>query len=179
MMTQRVLALLGLMFFFVSASAEYPQKILVLGTYTNFRFTEEHQYGAGVQLWQEGANLIGLFSYSQGLIGDTPTGLLENVLYDPKTGRISFSAKLTMGLHGCKVHSNVFSQDFFRFDGVFLDNSLTGTLKHSDNLHHERASTEETITLKKSDGWIVTEYPNRERWEADIKRILTFRGPKW
>jgi hypothetical protein len=112
-------------------------------------------------------------------MGDTPTGVLENVSYDPGTGRISFIAKLTMGLHGCKAHSNVFSQDIFRFDGVLLDNSLAGTLKHSDNLHHERAPTEETITLKKSDSWIVAEYPDRKQWEADIKRILIFRGPKW
>lgn len=178
-MAQRILALLGLIIFSVFAHADDFQKINALGMYSNYRFTKEHQYGAGVQLWKEGGALVGLFSYSQGLMGDTPTGLLENISFDPKTGRISFVAKLTMGLHSCKVHSNVFSQDIFRFDGVFLDNSLSGTLKHSDNLHHERAPTEETITLKKSDGWIVTEYPNRKQWEADIKKILTFRGPKW
>lgn len=160
-MAQRFIALLCLTFFFVVAQAVDSQKINALGMYSNFRFTEEHQYGAGVQLWQEGEALFGLFSYSQGLMGDTPAGVLESVAFDPKTGRLSFSARLTMGLHGCKFHNNVPSQDVFHFDGVFLNDSLSGTLRHSDNLHQEQALTEETIILRKSDDWVVTQYRNR------------------
>jgi len=178
-MAQRSIALLGLILFFVVAQAGESQKVSALGMYSNFRFTEEHQYGAGVQLWQEGAALFGLFSYSQGLMGDTPAGALENVVFDSETGRLSFSAKLTMGLHGCKFHNNVPSQDVFSFDGVFVNDSISGTLRHSDNLHHEQAPTEETIVLKRSENWIVTQYQNREQWEADIKNILKFRGPRW
>ncbi len=57
--------------------------------------------------------------------------------------------------------------------------SLSGTLRHADNLHQEQAPTEEKIVLKKSDEWVVTQYRNREHWEAAMKDILKFRGPEW
>ena len=112
-------------------------------------------------------------------MGDTPAGALENVVFDSKTGRLSFSARLTMGLHGCKFHNHVPSQDVFRFDGVFLNGAISGTLRHSDNLHHEQAPTEEAVVLKKLDNWVVTQYRNREQWDADTQNILKFRGPRW
>lgn len=178
-MARRFVALLGLIVFLTIAHAGQSPQIVGLGTFSNFRFTEEHQYGASVQLWREGEAVFGLFSYSQGLIGDTPAGMLEKVSFDSKTGHISFIARLTMGLHGCKVHSNVPSQDIFHFDGVLSKTSLSGILKHADNLHKEQAPTEENIALKKSDDWVVTQYASREQWEAGIKDILRFRGPKW
>ena len=178
-MIKYAVALLCLMAFLAIAQADEFRKMTGLGAYSNYQFTEEHQYGSGVQLWREGSTLLGLFSHSQGLIGDTPTGILEKVSFDPKTGRVSFTARLTLGQHGCKVHANVPSQDVFQFEGVLTDRSLSGALKHADKLHPEQAPMEEKIILKKSDDWIVTPYRNRAQWEADIKDMLRFRGPKW
>jgi hypothetical protein len=179
-MAQHSVALLGLILFSVIAQAGPSQKITSLGTFSNYRFTEEHQYGTGLQLWQEGTSLFGLFSYSQGLIGDTPTGVLEKVSFDPKTGHITFTAKLTIGLHSCNVHRNgVPSQDIFHFEGVLSNMSLSGTLMHADNLHQDQVPTKENIVLKKSDEWVITQFRNREQWETSIKDILKFRGPKW
>lgn len=179
MLAQRSITLLGLIIFSVAVQAGPSQQITSLGTFSNYRFTEEHQYGTGVQFWQEGTSLFGLFSYSHGLMGDTPAGVLEKVSFDPKTGHITFAAKLTMGLHSCKVHNNVSSQDIFRFEGVLSNMSLSGTLNHADNLHPDQVPTEERIVLKKSDEWVVTQYRNREQWETGMKDILKLRGPKW
>jgi hypothetical protein len=178
-MAQRSVILLALVFFLAIAHAGQSSSIVGLGTFSNFRFTEEHQYGAAVQLWREGETLFGLFSYSQGLIGDTPAGTLEKVTFDPKTGRIAFTARLTMGIHGCKLHNNVPSQDIFQFDGVLSEFSLSGTLVHADNLHQELNPKKEDVILKKSDDWVITHYQSREQWEAAMKNILKFRGPKW
>jgi hypothetical protein len=178
-MARRSFAPLGLIVFLAFAQAGHSAAIVGLGTFANFRFTEEHQYGASVQLWREGEAVFGLFSYSQGLIGDTPAGMLEKVSFDSKTGHISFTARLTMGLHSCKVHSNVPSQDIFQFDGVLSKASLSGALKHADSLHKEQAPTEENIVLKESDDGVVTHYTSREQWETGMQDILRFRGPKW
>jgi hypothetical protein len=178
-MVHRSVAVLGLILFSVGLQADPSQKTTSLGTFSNYRFTEEHQYGTGVQLWQEGTSLFGLFSNSQGLMGDTPTGVLEKVSFDSKTGHITFTARLTMGLHSCKVHKSVPGQDIFHFEGVLSNMSLSGTLRHADNLHQEQAPTEEKIVLKRSDEWVVTQYRNREQWETAMKDILRFRGPKW
>jgi len=178
-MAQRSVILLALVFFLAIAHAGQSSSIIGLGTFSNFRFTEEHQYGAAVQLWREGDTLFGLFSYSQGLIGDTPAGMLEKVTFDPKTGRISFAARLTMGMHSCKLHNNVPSQDIFHFDGVLSELSLSGTLVHADNLHQELNPKKDEVVLKKSDEWVITQYQSREQWEVAMKNMLKFRGPKW
>jgi hypothetical protein len=178
-MAQRSVILLALVLFLAIAHAGQSSSITGLGTFSNFRFTEEHQYGAAVQLWREGDILFGLFSYSEGLIGDAPAGTLEKATFDPKTGRISFTARLTMGMHGCKLHNNVPSQDIFHFDGLLSGLSLSGTLVHADNLHQEQNPKKEDIVLKKSDEWVITQYQSREQWEVAMKNMLNSRGPKW
>lgn len=175
-----VLVLLSVILLSVFVQAAPSQKITSLGAFSNFRFTEEHQYGAGVQLWQEGTSVFGLFHYSQGLIGDTPTGTLDKVTFNSKTGHLVFTAKLTLGQHFCNIHKNgVHSQNIFYFDGVLTNKSLSGKLKIADNLHQDRTPIEKNIALNKTKNWFVTQSQNREQWEKAIKDILKFRGPKW
>ena len=162
-----------------NAQAVEPQRFNTLGQFSNYRFTEEHQYGAEVELWEDGKTILGTFSYSQGLAGDTPTGLLENISIDRATGKISFIAKLTMGAHYCKIHNNVPSRDLFSFEGVISKTAITGKLKHADGLHLNMAPTEENVVLKKADEVDLFTYQSRSEWEASMKGILKFRGPKW
>jgi hypothetical protein len=175
---QHAVALFWMLLLSGIAQAE-SQQIIPVGTFTNFRFTEEHQYGAGVQLWREGGSLFGIFSFAQGLNGDTPTGVLEKVSFDPKTGRVAFTARLTLGMHSCKVHTNLPSQDIFIIEGMLSDHSLSGTMKRTDNLHQDLTPTAEKIDLVRSDDWFVTDFRNREQWQVAMNDILTRRGPKW
>lgn len=55
-----------------------------IGSFSNFKFTAEHQYGTSIELWQEGENIFGILSSAEGLAGDTPAGLLENISFDKK-----------------------------------------------------------------------------------------------
>lgn len=109
------------------ACAGPTQPFFAVGSCSNFRFIQEHQYGAGVDLWRDGSTLVGPLSCSSGLAGDTPMGRLEDVSFDPNTGRISFTARIAIGRHACKAHDFVPSQDVFRFSGVLSDRSLSGT----------------------------------------------------
>jgi hypothetical protein len=158
-----------------------PQKVIALGSFSNIRFTEEHQYGSEIQLWKDDTDLWGLFLHSEGLIGDTPIGLLQNVHYNLQTGDMSFMAKLTTGRHFCKIHKDVPSQDLFNFEGKLSKSSVSGVLKRSDALHPEEPPTEEKVVLKR----IAAEesnqilYQSRSEWEAASKEVLKFRGPKW
>jgi len=132
-------------------------------------------------LWREGTDLFGLFSYAEGLMGDTPTGLLEDVKYDPASGIIAFRSRLTTGRHFCKVHNNVPSRDVFTFQGKLTNSSLAGVLKRSDALHPENIPKEEKVSLKKMVGeaWDQPSYDSRAGWEAAVNQILKLRGPKW
>src|SRR2546425_9747656 len=70
--------------------------IRYIGAFTNVRYTAEHAYGYTVQLWRQGDGLIGLLLDAQGSQADVPTGLLEEVRFDPARGTLSFKAKLSI-----------------------------------------------------------------------------------
>ena len=161
------------------ASAGPPRPFVDVGSYSNFQFTAEHQSGVGVDLWRDGPTLVGLFSYAAGPVGDAATSRLEEVSFEPRTGRISFTAKLTIGQHYCTVHDSVPSQDLVRFSGVLSNKLLYGTYELADNLHPERAPIEEKVVLRRSDADPVIRYASREQWESAIDPILKFRGPRW
>lgn len=180
MVNNKLVVLFAFAIFFVGfAQAEESSQLVFLGQFSNYRFTEEHQYGADIELWQDGKTPLGLFSYSEGLIGDTPTGLLEKLSFDRKTGKISFTAKLTMGVHGCKVHHDVPSRDLFTFEGVMRNKTISGKLTHADGLHLDQAPTAEKVVLKAAPEASAIQYTNRNQWESIIRDILKFRGPKW
>jgi len=163
-----------------SVSGE-PQKFSTIGSFSNMRFTREHQYGVEVQLWRDGEELLGLLSCSEGLIGDTPTGLLEHARHDPRTGDISFQARLSTGQHFCKLHKDVPSRDLFSFQGRLSNSSATGVLKHSDLLHPESPASEERVVLRKlkRKGANQVDYRSRSDWSIAARAILRLRGPKW
>ena len=72
--------------------------VRAIGEFSNMRYTEEHAYGYAVELWRDGDSAIGLLLVAEGLQGDTPTGTLDNVRFDARTGALSFTAKLTIGV---------------------------------------------------------------------------------
>ena len=159
---------------------EEPSAFTAIGSFSNMRFTQEHQYGSEIQLWREGANLLGFFFHSDGgLTGDTPAGLIENVTYNPATGMISFVSKLTIGQHFCKVHQDIPSRDSFTFQGKLSNSSLSGVLKRADGLHPENPPMAEEVTLKRMGAENQPLYSTRASWDAASKQILKFRGPRW
>jgi hypothetical protein len=139
---------------FISASSmtvfQVPpsQKVAFFGRFSNMRFTEEHQYGSEVALWKTGNLLIGHFMHSEGLAGDTPTGLIENVNYDPNSGEIGFQAKLSMGDHFCKEHNGVPSRDIFVFKGILKGKIMSGVIKQLNALHDNELVGTEKVQLK-------------------------------
>jgi hypothetical protein len=165
----------------VCAAFDPSQEIKYIGRFSDMRFTEEHQYGNEVELWMAGKTLVGFLLWSQGSIGDTPTGTVENVSYDPQTGKLSFTSKLTTGSHYCKVHHDVPSQDLFKFKGTLTHDSLSGELLHLQALDENNVISKEQIVLKRMEenqasGYQKTTY---SKFKQRAKSILEFRGPKW
>jgi hypothetical protein len=149
-----------------------------MGVFSNMEFTDEHQYGSEVDLWKAGDKVVGRFSHSAGLAWDTPTGMLQKVIYNEQTGAISFEAKLTMGQHYCKEHKDIPSHDLFQFEGMVGEESLTGVLRLLDGLHGNRISgDEQTVELKRTKG--ETPIQSYNQWVEQNEIIINFRGPKW
>jgi hypothetical protein len=184
--SRTVLVFFAVAFFFPhTLSAEQrgekalPHPIYV-GQFSNMTFTEEHAYGVSVALWRQGSSVFGLLDDAEGLAGDTPTGVLENVKFDSSNGKISFSAKLTTGLHTCAQHKDpVPSRDLFKFEGTLVKDRLEGTLTRFDAWHMEQKAQTDNVTLKKLDEVPLIEAQSYAEWKLRVDEILKFRGPKW
>jgi len=153
--------------------------IAVVGEFSNMRYTEEHAYGYTVQFWREGDTLFGLFLASEGLAGDTPTGVLEDVRFDSRTGKLSFKAKLTMGAAYLGNGRQEPSRDLFEFEGVLSRTAVVGTLKRSDMLRAAGAGTSQRVRLSKQAQSTMTTPKSYDEWKRMVGEILKFRGPKW
>jgi len=172
---------------FISASsitlsqAPPSQKVAFFGRFSNMKFTREHQYGSEVALWKTGNVLIGHFLRSEGLAGDTPTGLIEDVNFDSKSGAIGFQAKLSMGDHFCNEHKGVPSRDIFLFKGILKGKIMSGVIKQLDALHNSELVGTEKVQLKNTgmDGAFDPEPSTYAEWEKESQQILQVRGPKW
>ena len=65
-----------------TAHHQSPNSIVKIGAFSNMRYDAEHAFGYTAQLWREQNRIFGFLLSSQGLMGDTPTGLLEDVRYE-------------------------------------------------------------------------------------------------
>ncbi len=159
---------------------ETANEVVALGTYSNMRFTKEHQYGYEVALWHYRGGIIGHFLHAEGLAGDTPMGLIQSASYDEKTGEFSFVAKLTMGSHVCAGHQGVPSREMFEFKGTLRQGTLTGTVVEKDSLHGLAVTSAEEIVLKTdARSTPLASFRTFRDWENFSDEIINFRGPKW
>lgn len=172
-----VLSIGVLMLGFVSTASS----LIVVGAFTNMRFTEDHAYGYEAQIWREGNNVFGLFLAAQGQIGDTPTGILEDVSFDPKTGRLAFRARLTLGITYDRQRNGTPSRDVFHFNGSMQRSKIEGTLEISNALLADQLPSRENITLKRTEEQTssMETFANYEEWRKRADEILRLRGPKW
>lgn len=150
-----------------------------IGVFTNMRFTAEHQYGYSVQLWQENDRVFGLFSASEGLSGDTPTGLLEDVAFDHITGSISFRALLSTGMTVDKNNKEVPSRDRFEFKGVLKNRKLIGTLIRTDETNQPATNSKKKVALvfSRSETAAMSRAASYDEWKQEADEILAARNP--
>jgi hypothetical protein len=163
------------------AAAQSADVVKRLGVFTNMRFTREHQYGYSVELWQEKGRLFGLLLVSEGLAGDTPTGLLEDVAFDSKTGKLTFRARLSTGSTFDKNNEQVPTRDVYRFKGALKGQRLAGILEHADALDQSAAVTKTNVSLRRSKGESesMIKAKSYDEWRKEADEILNLRGPKW
>ena len=158
------------------------ESVHYVGTFSNMEFTEEHAYGSQLELWKCENEFIGLFMYSEGLAGDTPTGLLENVQYNPQAKGLTFDAKLTTGVRYRGPGKEEPTHDLFVFSGKLKDNSVEGVLKRFDKLENTHQPLIEKVVLKKmSEGDLAETFKIKtlHDWRSYSQMILKHRGPKW
>jgi hypothetical protein len=168
---------LGFAMFTLPVSALDP--VVFVGEFSHMRQTAEHAYGYSVQIWRQGDKLFGLFSDTSGLSGDTPTGILEDVEFDPQFGKVSFSAKLSVASIYTGNGKQQPTHDLFTFRGMLAGNLLSGVLEHTDKLHSNSQPTTSKVRLVRDRNPSMIECHTYAEWKQSADQILRFRGPKW
>jgi hypothetical protein len=157
-------------------------RISPVGRFSDMRFTEEHAYGHSIELWRAGTCLFGLLQVSEGLAGDTPTGEVAGVRYDPRTGDLAFTAKLTTGVTRDQASKRwVPTRDLFGFRGQLKAKVLEGKLRRSDQLRAQPGPIEERVVLRldPEQQAFMIEAVTYGEWRKKVEPILQYRGPKW
>jgi hypothetical protein len=154
-------------------------KFSFLGEFSNVRHSADHEYGYSIQLWRDKDKLFGLFSAANGLAGDSPVGLLDDVQFDPVTGKLSFTAKLTAGVIYMGQGKQDPSHDLFSFKGSFVHNVISGALTHEEKHQTIPRPVVSRIRLTKLEDANAVEASSYEDWKQSVDPILKRRGPKW
>jgi len=178
--------LLSFFFLCVLAMAQAPgnkpeSPITSVGCFMNVNGNGEHEYGYTVQLWFRGDRIIGLVYYHCGLIGDAPMGILTDVRYDAPSGKISFKAKLTSGLHSCRIHRNVPSHDLLSFKGFLKPDGLVGNIRIEDQLDSPPAvmDSRDNFVMLRDSRCLTQNYESYDEWWRVWEPAYKVRGPKW
>lgn len=97
--------------FLLSFSAQANNKLVFLGSFSKLGFTEEHYYIYQLDLWHEGDNLFGLYSFNAAMQGDGVKG-------GPQW-RVTGSLKeMAVQLNGEQIR--------FSFTGNYSEGSISG-----------------------------------------------------
>lgn len=178
---KRILAC-GVLLLLTQAQATPQSRVRVLGAFSGVKHTHDDAFGYVVKLWKEGDQIFGLFLVYTGAPYDPPTGILEDVKFDPRTGRLSFSARVSTGLTYSQEYRGVPARDRFKFAGVLTRRQLRGNLSHTNELFPERPATAKRIRLR----WSAFQTdvmrpppPTHAAWKTFADEILRRSGPKW
>jgi hypothetical protein len=160
---------------------EQQGTIKAIGCFANVRSDGEHADGFSVRLWLRGGEIIGLIDYHRGLMGDPPMGILTDVRFESSTGKLSFKAKLSSGLHSCRNHKSVPSHDLLSFQGFLRSDRMEGNILVEDQLDSPPTivDTRQNFPMRKDDDCISESYENTDAWWLYWKPIYKVRGPRW
>jgi len=178
--------LLGILHTFLVAFSGTPEtkqndSIMAIGCFTNVQSHGEYAEGYAVRLWFQGRQIIGLINYYNGFIADPPMGILSDVQYDSSTGNFSFKAKLTTGLHNCRIHKDVPSHDLFSFEGLLNESNLEGTIYFENQLDPspEVLDSRDNFLMLKDKDCLIKNYEDHDAWWRFWESIYKMRGAKW
>ena len=156
-------------------------RVKPMGVFLDIKHSQDDTFGFSLQLWQEGNSVVGLFSVYVGPQGDAPTGLLEDITFDPRTGQLSFAARLSTGLVYGHGYQGVPSRDIFQFRGTLHRNRITGALKTANALFPSDPAVQQRVSLQRSADMsqLMEVVQTSAEWQRWAEEVLRRRGPKW
>lgn len=161
-------------------AAKPKSKVQVLGDFTRLRYPGDDAFGYSLQLWKQGDHIFGLLAVFVGSPADPPIALLEDVTFDSRSRRFSFSARLSTGFVHTAGDKWVPTQERFTFKGTLTRTTVTGTLQQFDVLRPDKAPVSRRIKLRLArqlSNDLMPAPANYEEWRKWADEILRRRGP--
>jgi hypothetical protein len=171
----------GFLCFVQSLRAVEGPPVTVVGAYSNIVITDVHSQGYSVELWKDDTHYFGFLLTAAGLAADTPTGILEDLRYDPSTHGLTFKAKLSTGRSSLDGARWMPSRDLYTFEGTLSPDQIAGTLIHVDALTPDRPGQPEDVKLyrTKDEEAAMMRPESYDQWTGMARQVLETRGPKW
>jgi hypothetical protein len=157
-----------------SIAAAPEMAVRGVGEYSTMRQDAEHCSGYRVILWKAAGKIYGVFSACSGLVGDIPSGVLEETDYDTRTGALRFQAHLSLGSDYVGGGKQIPSKDVFFFKGRISRRMLRGLLRHVDEAYEKKMPSTMRVTMRQR-GVRLKEYGSVESWRQEQPQIGTIR----
>jgi len=163
-----------------SLDAQTRREVKAIGCYAGSVSSGDSR-GYAVQLWAWNSQIIGLVEYRSDHGKRPPQGMFTEAQYDPGTGKISFEARMTTGLHSCQRHRNVPSHDVLSFHGFLKEDRLEGNLELVNQLDSPPVTLDrlENLALSLDAGCRPMTFEGYEVWHWYLEPEYSARGPKW
>lgn len=125
---------------FPSSTPAQSSEFKVIGAFGNIWSNGEHETGFMLSLWRTRDGIVGYMfgSFGTRLVGDPPCGLIDNVVYDSKSGKLSFSSDFGK------------FRGHYRFSGTLTRTTVRGTLAE---LSGTTMIDKRRVVLRRSRGW--------------------------
>ncbi len=160
-----------------AAICNAAEQVSPIGSYRSMRLTDEHCDGYEIKLWRFENTALGILNYCAGLVDTRSFGSLEDTKFDPVTGELEFSARLTVGMDYLPGGESP-SKDFWTFRGKLSGGKLSGTLVKVDKNYPTRPPQQTRLSLKESREKLKS-FPSREDWKRSTAAESSGNGPKW
>jgi hypothetical protein len=146
-----------------------------IGHFTNAGSDGEHQWGFSVELWRQDDKIYGWISGNEHarLIGNAPPAILEDVMFDPKTQKFSFRAKLPPKIFNGKA----LPSDVYKFEGILTKKKLVGNQTIIKGFCPDVCIEKKKITLLRSRERSANmeesyNFGSYQEWKAYMDKIL-------
>ena len=152
-----------------------------IGAWSNVQVSkgdDPHASGIEVEIRKHNGELVGFLLEYVGPVADPPVGKLESIRFDEKTGTLSFTSKLSVGVVPAAAgNAWVPSRNLYEFKGVIGNGAVKGSLRRKFvEEDGKETAYEESITLAPKGN--AADEPAAE-WLKRWNDVLKLRGPKW
>jgi hypothetical protein len=143
------------------------------------RTDDPHASGVDIELYRHGGAWTGFISEFVGPLADPPVGKLDGLQLDERSGKIVFTARLSLGVtRSGGAQDWVPTKDVYEFIGTIDQDAISGDLVHRLVDDPVGRSTTEKIVLRREATKSGADNTAYDDWIRNWELRMKARGPR-